>query len=278
MQGWICCYADAVYYYSKQTTKSESNYDSYTLEVLAVARAVEKFRAYLLGIPFKIVTDSQAFEKTLKKSVLPRNVREWAMMLQEFDFQIEHRFGSRAPVMVIEDKLISLIKARQMDDERCKTITIIRKKGPYKDFSIEDGLLKKFVDGKHVLFVPDTMQRELIRTVHSNGHFGVTKVIDIITKDYYIPRLVELTKDVIACCVPCILATHKRGKKEGELNPIPKGEIPFAVYHIDHVGPMDATSKLYKHLLVVVDGFTKFTWIYPTKTVKAEELINRLSI
>lgn len=84
-----------VYYYSKQTTSSESNYDSYTLEALAVARAVEKFRAYLLGIPFKIVTDCQAFENTLKKSVMPSNIREWAMMLQEFDFQIEHRAGIR---------------------------------------------------------------------------------------------------------------------------------------------------------------------------------------
>lgn len=274
-----------VYYYSKQATPSESNYDSYTLEALAIARAVEKFRVYLLGIPFKIITDCQAFEKTLKKSIIPRNVREWAMMLQEFEYTIEHRAGtrmrhvdalSRAPVLIVEDKLLSVIKARQTDDDQCKAIVTILEKAPHDDLVFEGGLLKKFVNGKLVLFVPETMRRELIRTIHGNGHFGTTKVMDILNHDYYIPRAADLAKEVISCCVPCILSSHKRGKKEGELNPIPKGDVPLATYHIDHVGPMNETSKLYKYLLVVVDGFSKFTWIYPTKTTNTTEVLERM--
>lgn len=71
-----------VYYYSKKTTEAEMKYDSYQLEALAVIRAVEKFRSYLLGIHFKIVTDCQAFEKTLKKKDVPVKVARWAMMLE----------------------------------------------------------------------------------------------------------------------------------------------------------------------------------------------------
>lgn len=46
-----------VYFMSRKTTPAEQNYCSYKLEFLAVFKALEKFRAYLLGLQFKIVTD-----------------------------------------------------------------------------------------------------------------------------------------------------------------------------------------------------------------------------
>lgn len=52
-------------------------------------------------------------------------------------------------------------------------------------------------------------------------------------------------------------------------------DVPLATYH---VGPKDATSKQYKCLLVVVDGFTKFTRIYPTKSTNATEVVDRMKI
>jgi len=35
-------------------------------------------------------------------------------------------------------------------------------------------------------------------------------------------------------------------------------------------------NNLYKYLFIVVDGFSKFVWIYPTKTTNAREVIDRL--
>ncbi|GBL87911.1 Retrovirus-related Pol polyprotein from transposon 297 [Araneus ventricosus] len=55
------------YYMSKKTTDAEKKYSSYELEALAVIEAVKKFRVYLLGIPFKIVTDCSALEETMQK-------------------------------------------------------------------------------------------------------------------------------------------------------------------------------------------------------------------
>lgn len=56
-----------VYFVSKKTTNAERKYCSYELEVLAVVKALKKLRVYLIGFPFKIVTDCAAFEKTMKK-------------------------------------------------------------------------------------------------------------------------------------------------------------------------------------------------------------------
>ncbi|GBL95273.1 Retrovirus-related Pol polyprotein from transposon 297, partial [Araneus ventricosus] len=55
------------YYMSKKTTDAEKKYSSYELDALAVIEAVKKFGVYLLGIPFKIVTDCSALEKTMQK-------------------------------------------------------------------------------------------------------------------------------------------------------------------------------------------------------------------
>ncbi|GFX68038.1 retrovirus-related Pol polyprotein from transposon 17.6 [Trichonephila clavipes] len=59
-----------VYYMSKKTNTTEEKYDSYELEVLAIINALKKFRVYLLGQHFKIVTDCSAFQKTMQKKDL----------------------------------------------------------------------------------------------------------------------------------------------------------------------------------------------------------------
>lgn len=53
-----------VYYWSSKTSDIEKKYHSYELEILAIVRALQKFRVYLLGLTFKIVTDCEAFKKT----------------------------------------------------------------------------------------------------------------------------------------------------------------------------------------------------------------------
>lgn len=46
-----------VLYFSKRTTDREAKYHSFELETLAIIYALRRFRTYLLGIKFKIVTD-----------------------------------------------------------------------------------------------------------------------------------------------------------------------------------------------------------------------------
>jgi len=136
----------------------------------------------------------------------------------------------------------------------------------------------KRVGDKNVIVLPTSMHHNIIRKkTHDNGHFGVKKMSENIQNEYYIPKLREKIEKYISCCVPCILAEKKRGKKEGdEFMLIPKGDVPLSTYHVDHLGPITMTSKLYKHLFVVVDGFSKFVWIYPTKTTNTKEVLEKL--
>lgn len=87
-----------VMYYSRATTKEESVYHSYELETLAILEAIKPFRVYLTGIHFKVVTDCSAVRLTFgKKDLLPR-VARWWLLIQDFDFEIEHRPGSNQSI------------------------------------------------------------------------------------------------------------------------------------------------------------------------------------
>lgn len=275
----------AVYFTSRKTTEAEKRLHSYELEALAVIHAVKKFRVYLLGIKFTLVTDCSALQRTLSKIDISPKAARWALMLEEFEYKVEHRAGtrlkhvdalSRYPVMMVEDRITPVIKREQDAEERLRIIKKVLETEPYEDYSCENGILMKRVNGKNVVVLPTSMHHEVIRKAHDNGHSGVKKMLEQIKAEYYVPNLKEKLGKYVSCCVRCVLAESKRGKKEGELQTIPKGDTPLATYHIDHLGPMTATSKMYKYLLVVVDGFSKFVWIYSTETTKTCEVLDRL--
>ncbi|GFY00814.1 retrovirus-related Pol polyprotein from transposon 17.6 [Trichonephila clavipes] len=73
-------------YMSQKTTPAEEKYSSYELEVLAVVNALKKFRTYLLGNHFKIITDCSAFQKTMDKKDLVTRVARWTLLLEEYDY------------------------------------------------------------------------------------------------------------------------------------------------------------------------------------------------
>lgn len=47
---------------------------------------------------------------------------------------------------------------------------------------------------------------------------------------------------------------------------------------MDHIGPLSQTKKNYKHVLVMVDAFTKYVWIFPSKTPGAKETLKKMAI
>lgn len=271
-----------VHYMSRKTTEPQQKCSSYELEALAVIEGVKKFRRYLIGIHFKIVTDCEAFQKTLNKKDVPAKVARWILYLQDFDFSIEHRAGQKMQhvdalsrnICLVNVELHARIKKAQDEDEKLKTIAAILKEKEYEDYYLESGVVYKGIEKK--LVVPEIMDVEIIKRVHGMGHFGKKKVKDLIEKEYYISKLEYKIDKVISTCVPCILASRKSGKKEGWLNPIDKGDLPLDTLHCDHLGPLDATKKMYNYILTVIDGFTKFVWIYPVKTVTAKETIEKL--
>lgn len=84
-----------VFYFSRRTTDKEAKLHSFELETLAIIYALERFRIYLQGLKFKILTDCSAVTMTLKKRDVNRRVERWAIALLDFDYELEYRAGTR---------------------------------------------------------------------------------------------------------------------------------------------------------------------------------------
>lgn len=76
--------------------------------------------------------------------------------------------------------------------------------------------------------------------------------------------------------VNCAYYKDTSRRKQGKLHSIEKISIPFHTVHVDHVGPFETSRKRNRYLLVVVDGFTKFTIIEPVKSVKTRHTVKVL--
>lgn len=273
-----------IQYMSRKTTPAEEKYHSYELEVLAIIEALKKWRVYVMGIRVKIVTDCNAFTMTMKKQDVPLRVSRWALFLQDFDYVIEHRSGSkmrhvdalsRVSCLIMEDSLRHRIKEAQLKDDWVKVIHQILLTQTYEDFYLKYDIVHKN-PAKELVVIPSSMEPEIIEMAHRQGHFGVKKTSDLIERDFYIPGLHAKVENIVRSCIECIMTASKTGKQEGLLNPIDKGDRPLKTYHLDHVGPMETTKKQYNHILVVVDAFSKFAWLYPTKSTGSGEVIDRL--
>ncbi len=78
---------------SRSLNKHERNYPSYKGELLALAWAIRMFRQHLFGTKFKVVTDHQPLLWLMQARDLNGQYARWQVLLQEYDFVVEHRAG-----------------------------------------------------------------------------------------------------------------------------------------------------------------------------------------
>lgn len=77
----------------------------------------------------------------------------------------------------------------------------------------------------------------------------------------------------IHMCFKCLLSKNPRGRRPELLHPIPVGQTPFEVVHVDYVGPFVTSTTGNKYILVLVDNFTKFVVLFAVKGTTAEALL-----
>lgn len=195
-----------IYYLSLTTTETESRYNSFELEMLAIVRSLERFRVYLLGRPSKPVTDYNSLKLALSKREINSRIFRWSIILEDFYYTLEHRNSTSMQhvdalsrlTMVIDvhdtNENVRLLKIMQSRDPEIQAILNILSQGgevPDNHFVLRNGILCYKIKDQQVLFVvPRSMRQNVVQAGHDeNGHVGVAKTLEIIHRFYWFPKL-----------------------------------------------------------------------------------------
>lgn len=277
-----------VMYMSQQTSQCESNYHSYELETLAIVKACRKFRNYLYGRRFTIVTDCNALRLTWTKRDLSPRIGRWWLELQEYDFEVIYRAGSQMKhVDALSRHVEEVNSIRESDwlncvqsqDDECRRIRKEIENKTSKEYVIEDNKICKIINNENKLLIPKDVRWRIIKLYHDdNGHPGLTKTIEAIKQKYWFTNMKKFITKYVKSCIPCLCVKKPTGKRRGFLHPIQKVAEPFHTLHIDHLGPFCKSPNGNSYALVVVDAFTKFTWIEPVKDTSVGPVIQCLKL
>lgn len=99
-------------YASMKLTHEHKNYTTTEKECFAVLFGVEKFRPYVEGAKFTVVTDHSALKWLLHQQNLPDRLSRWITRMAPYNFDIVHRKGSSN---VVPDALSRMF---ENDDKR----------------------------------------------------------------------------------------------------------------------------------------------------------------
>lgn len=282
-----------VIYFSRVTSKEEMIYHSYELETLAVVESLKRFRIYITGIHFKVVTDCSAIRSTLTKRDLVPRIARWWLQIQDFDMEVVYRPGinmrhvdalSRNPVLNILSisDIDDWFLTAQLQDEKLQSIyTQLKSGNPSNDVRnnyclSDERIYRKTLNGER-LAVPQSARWRLMRKFHDDaGHVGLRRCDEAIKCNYWFPRMTRFIKKYVEACLDCLFKKGNYGRTAGKIYPIPKPDQPMHTVHIDHMGPFPKSIKGNQYILVIIDSFTKFVVVKMSKTLRSTETVAAL--
>ncbi|UYV67046.1 K02A2.6-like, partial [Cordylochernes scorpioides] len=182
-------------YASRSLTKAEHNYSTTEKECLAVVWSISKFRPYLFGRPFTVVTDHHSLCWLVGQKDPSGRLARWALKLQEFDVTVIYKSGrkhkdadclSRSPLE--NDQPSAVMSLTNVDIEQtkdpdlAKIIDNIYSGYTRSEFSIIDGILYKknySTTGRPwLMMIPKHLRSEVMADLHdapTAGHLGFAR-------------------------------------------------------------------------------------------------------
>lgn len=295
--------ARPIAYMSHKLNRAQRNYSISELECLAVVMTIKKFRSYIEGQDFKVITDHASLKWLTNQRDLTGRLARWSLKLQGFNFRIEHRRGkdnivpdvlSRAHegefcVEVVEMERLPSIDL-DSDAFRSEDYTKIRDSIPADspDFRVIDGYVYKrteFSTGQAdesdcwKLLVPSELRNKVIYAAHdvpNSSHCGIAKTLEHIRWYFYWPKLVRDVRDYIGKCELCKTSKAPTTVMRPPMGQIVNTERPFQRLYVDLIGPFPRTRDGNIGILIVLDHFSKFTFLKVLKKFDSKLIIKYL--
>lgn len=279
-------------YSSRTLSSAEQNYSVTERECLAVLWGITKYRHYLEGYKFTVVTDHASLRWLLNLKDPTGRLARWALQLQQYDFAITYRKGSSNVVADalsrIPENLVLSISEDPWYTQKYEKVSKCPQNHP--DWLIKDNRLyfhrANDVKGdmeedseKWKLVVPAPRRAEIFYECHDRkeaGHLGVAKTHWRIARLYYWPGMYQETLRYVRNCPTC-----QRNKPP---NTPPRGQMhtryvqkPWECVSADIMGPYPPSSEGNLYLLVFQDVFSRWVELVPIRRATAEVIIKKFT-
>ncbi|UYV66666.1 K02A2.6-like [Cordylochernes scorpioides] len=207
----------AIAYASRSLTTAEHNYFTSEKECLAVVWSISKFRPYLFGRPFTVVTDHQSLCWLVGQKDPSGRLARWALRLQEFDVTVIYKSGrkhedadclSRSPLENDQPSAVMSLTnvdiEQNKDPDLARIIDYLNSGYTRKEFSIIDGILykKNYSTTRRpwLMMIPKHLRSEVIADLHdalTAGHLGFARTYNKVKKRFYWPGLYRTVRQYI---------------------------------------------------------------------------------
>ncbi|CAB0041768.1 unnamed protein product [Trichogramma brassicae] len=282
---------------SRVLSSAERNYTVTERECLGVIWAVRKFRQYIEGYDFTVVTDHASLRWLCNLRNPTGRLARWALELQGHSYKVEHRKGSLNHVpdalsrMYEEEKeeMATLSYVVNSEDtwytDAWQKIAADPKE--YPSWNIRGGQLYKFRpdandknladddEGKWKLVVPREQRVVVLRECHDEptaGHLGREKTYERIAESYFWPRMYTDVADYVRRCQTCQQIKVEQRAQRGLMGyrAIPK---PWHTVAADIAGPFPKSYNGMEYMLIFEDLFSKWVECIPIRQANGRTIL-----
>lgn len=292
-----------VAYYSKRLNDAEENYTSNDRELLGLVYFLKRFRCYLEGSTFEVITDNQVLSNFLTKKNLSRRETRWLDLFAEFNLDKLtlkqgkiHVLGdalSRIPQesefkisnvelssIIPEDIFIAHYPTDQAFGSIYKALSGDLPSDPIEErritrllplFTLKDGIL--YYQNKKC--VPRKVIRNILYQAHDSktgGHFSVTKTLSRLEHFHWKTKTRDVKRYCDGCHV-CQQSKDSRVKPFGVPQPL---EIPtrrWGSIGTDFIVGLPVSKLGHDAITTYVDRFTKRVHFLPTNSTATSKQV-----
>ena len=158
------------------------------------------------------------------------------------------------------------------------------------NYELESGVLKHFYSRRSrqvpleerlvkQTAVPRCLRDELLKSYHDciagGGHQGFERTYASLRNKYYWPSMYENIRQYVKTCEVCQQSKRAFNAKPPPLQPQPVDDV-FGRWQMDILSGLPTTKDKYKHILVLVDSYSKWVELFPLRTQEATEVASVL--